>query len=310
MVRMKLTVLMAALVLGAACGVHAADVKKAKPAPVAPLAAATVEGVQLPAWVERGPNGVRQPLAPGAVLGSQDNVLTGPNARLLLRMADGSTVKLGEKARLNFNRAEASVENQETTLRATLNLVVGAFRFTTDAVSKLRTKREVDIKISTVTAGIRGTDVWSAQRPDREIVCLLEGKISVDRVLNSATESVVLDQPMQFYIALKDKPTNPIGTVSAEQIALWTLETEIAKGEVVLRADGQYKVLFVASEDIADAFKAYEDLRTAGYPASIKPVQGKNKHTYQVLVAGLESAVAANALMTRFPSYDKARIVR
>ena len=310
MVPMKLTVLMAALVLGAACGVHAADVKKAKPAPVAPLAAATVEGVQLPAWVERGGSGTRQPLAPGAVLGSQDNVLTGPNARLLLRFADGSTVKLGEKARLNLNRAEASVENNETTLRATLNLVVGAFRFTTDAVSKLRTKREVDIKISTVTAGIRGTDVWGAQRPDREIVCLLEGKISVDRVLNSATESVVLDQPMQFYIALKDKPTNPIGTVSAEQIALWTLETEIAKGEVVLRADGQYKVLFVASEDIADAFKAYEDLRTAGYPASIKPVQGKNKHTYQVLVAGLESAVAANALMTRFPSYDKARIVR
>ena len=104
MVRMKLTVLMAALVLGAACGVHAADVKKAKPAPVAPLAAATVEGVQLPAWVERGPNGVRQPLAPGAVLGSQDNVLTGPNARLLLRMADGSTAVIYDVTQLSGAR--------------------------------------------------------------------------------------------------------------------------------------------------------------------------------------------------------------
>lgn len=310
MVPMKLTVLMAALVLGAACGVQAADAKKAKPVAVAAPAAATVEGVQLPAWVERGGSGVRQPLAPGAVLGSQDSVLTGPNARLLLRMADGSTVKLGEKGRLNLNRAEASVENKETTLRATFNLVVGAFRFTTDAVSKLRSKREVDIKISTVTAGIRGTDVWGAQRPDREIVCLLEGKISVDREFNSTTESVVLDQPLQFYIALKDKPTNPIGVVSAEQIALWALETEIAAGQVVLRADGKYKVLFVASEDIADAFKAYEELRTAGYPASIQPLPGKRKHSYQVLIAGLESEAAANLLMTRFPTYDKARMVR
>lgn len=310
MVPMKLTVLMAALVWGASCGVQAAPAKKGGADPVAAPAAATVEGVQLPAWVERGSSGVRQPLAPGAVLSSQDNVLTGPNARLLLRMADGSTVKLGEKARLNFNRAEASIENNEVTLRAAFNLVVGAFRFTTDAVSKLRSKREVDIKISTVTAGIRGTDVWGAQRPDREIVCLLEGKISVDRELNSATESVVLDQPMQFYIALKDKPTNPIGTVSPEQIALWSLETEIAPEQVVLRADGKYKVLFVASEDIAQAFKAYEELRTAGYPASIQPLQGKRKHTYQVLVAGLESEVAANGLMTRFPAFDKARIVR
>jgi hypothetical protein len=301
---------MAALVWGASGGVQAADAKKAKPVAVAALAAATVEGVQLPAWVERGGSGVRQPLAPGAVLGSQDNVLTGPNARLLLRFADGSTVKLGEKARLNLNRAEASMENNETTLRATFNLVVGAFRFTTDAVSKLRSKREVDIKISTVTAGIRGTDVWGAQRPDREIVCLLEGKISVDRELNNTTESVVLDQPLQFYIALKDKPTNPIGLVSPEQIALWSKETEIVKGEVVLRVDGQYKVLFVASEDISDAFKAYEELRAAGYPASILPVQGKNKHTYQVSIAGLESPVAASALMTRFPAFDKARIVR
>ena len=168
----------------------------------------------------------------------------------------------------------------------------------------------MDIKISTVTAGIRGTDVWSAQRPDREIVCLLEGKISVDRVLNSATESVVLDQPLQFYIALKDKPTNPIGVVSAEQIALWTKETEIAAGQAVLRVDGKYKVVFVTEEHLADAFKVFDELRAAGYPAGIWPVPGPRKHSYQVHVLGLESEVAAKALMAIFPTYDKARVVR
>jgi hypothetical protein len=300
----KQTTLAALLVWGATVGAHAAPVDKPQ------LAAATVEGVQLPAWVQRGNSPSKVPLAPGAVLGSQDNVYTGANARLLLRLADGSTVKLGEKARLNLNRAEATRENDQVTLRAAINLVVGAFRFTTDAVNKLRSKREVDIKISTVTAGIRGTDVWVAQRPDREIVCLLEGNISVDRQLNDASTSLVLDQPMQFYIALKDKPANPVGTVSAEQIGQWTLETDIAAGQVVLRPDGKYKVVFLASEEIIDAFRAYDELRAAGYPASIAPVAGKSRHTYQVQIAGLESEVAATTLMTRFPAYEKARVLR
>ncbi len=303
MVPFKFTVLVTTLALSIALDAHAAPADKAAPA------AATVEGVQLPAWVERASSSSRQPLSPGAVLGSQDNVFTGPNARLLLRLADGSTVKLGEKAQLNLNRAEASRENNEITLRAALNLVVGAFRFTTDTLSKLRSKREVDIKISTVTAGIRGTDVWGAQRPDREIVCLLEGKISIDRELNDAKESLTLDQPLQFYIALKDKPANPVGSVSPDQIRLWSLETEIAADQPVLRVDGNYKVVFVASEQIADAFQAYDELRTAGYPVSIQPVPGKGKHSYQVRVVGLESEAAANALLARFPTYDKARVL-
>jgi hypothetical protein len=144
--------------------------------------------------VERGVNNSRVPLAPGVALGSLDKVVTGDNGRLLLRLADGSTVKLGEKARLNLTQAEATRDNDVTTLQATLNVLVGAFRFTTNAFDKLQNRRTVDIKISTVTAGIRGTDLWGAQRPDREIVCLIEGNITVDRELGSTIESVVLDQ--------------------------------------------------------------------------------------------------------------------
>jgi FecR protein len=273
-------------------------------------AAATVEGVQLPVWVQRGPNGTRQPLAAGTVLGSQDKVLTGDNARLLLRMADGSTVKLGPKAQLNLNYVEASREDDTTVLRAVLNVAVGAFRFTTDAVSKLRTKRDVQIKFSTVTAGIRGTDVWGAQRPDREIVCLLEGNVSINRELEGANDTATLDQPLHFYIALKDKPAAPVAFNTPEQIKIWSAETEIAEGQPVLRADGKYRVVFVVADQLGEAFKTYDELRTAGYPASIQPVPRTGKHGYQVSVAGLESEVAANALKTRFPAYEQAKVVR
>ena len=61
---------------------------------------AVVEGVQLPAWFTR--DGKRQPLAVGTELRSSDEVATGGNSRLLLRLGDGSVVKLGENGRLQL----------------------------------------------------------------------------------------------------------------------------------------------------------------------------------------------------------------
>ncbi len=61
---------------------------------------AIVEGLQLPAWITR--DGKRQPLAVGTELRSSDEVATGGNSRLLLRLGDGSAVKLGENGRLKL----------------------------------------------------------------------------------------------------------------------------------------------------------------------------------------------------------------
>ena len=58
--------------------------------------AAVVEGVQMPAWVERG--GQRQPIVPGMVLQPGDVIQTGPGSRLLVRMSERSLVKLSLSA--------------------------------------------------------------------------------------------------------------------------------------------------------------------------------------------------------------------
>jgi hypothetical protein len=47
-----------------------------------------------------------------------------------------------------------------------------------------------------VTAGIRGTDLWGKSNDARDLVCLLEGKISVGAEGHPA---VTLDQPLDFY---------------------------------------------------------------------------------------------------------------
>ncbi len=56
-----------------------------------------VEGVQMPAWVERA-NGTRDALMPGGALDSKDRVRTGAGARALLQLADRSFVTVGESA--------------------------------------------------------------------------------------------------------------------------------------------------------------------------------------------------------------------
>ena len=37
----------------------------------------------------------------------------------------------------------------------------------------------MSIRVATVTAGIRGTDLWGKSAADRQIVCLIEGRIEV-----------------------------------------------------------------------------------------------------------------------------------
>jgi hypothetical protein len=113
---------------------------------------AVVEAVQYPAWLERG--GIAAPLTPGTVLRAQDRLRTGANARVQLKLAEGSAVKLGENAQFIFDKGE-----ERGIFRATLSVLTGAFRFTTDALRKVQ-KRDVTINVKNVTAGIRGTDLW------------------------------------------------------------------------------------------------------------------------------------------------------
>src|SRR5262245_6562120 len=92
--------------------------------------ALTVEGVVSPAWVERG--GARLPRAVGMRLSDKDRVITGSDSRVLLRMAEGSAVKLGENATVALDAlADKQGADSRKLVTATLDVVRGAFRFTT-----------------------------------------------------------------------------------------------------------------------------------------------------------------------------------
>ena len=247
--------------------------------------AASVEGVQMPAWVERG--GRRTPLLPGMELRAGDQVFTGAGSRAVVRLAEGSIVKLGENGTLRFTQIDRSQE----IFKAALGVLQGAFRFTTELVGQKR-KREVDIRVANVTAGIRGTDLWGRGRKDNEVVCLIEGEIQVGA---DGEAPQTLNQPLQFYRRV-DAKTQPIGLIDVQQLGQWARETEIEDGKGALRAGGRFSVLLASAPDQRAALGLYDELRNAGYAAEILSRKEGEQVVYIVRIRQLASRADAQAL--------------
>jgi len=224
------------------------------------------------------------PLTPGMQLRAGDEVHAGGGSRVVIRLAEGSIVKLGENGRLRFTELSPAKEF----FKAALNVLEGAFRFTTDLVAKNR-RREVSFRVSTVTAGIRGTDLWGRSRPGNEIVCLIEGEVEVTA---DGETPLTMDKPLQFYRRVRGA-TQPVGVVEAKQLEQWQRETDIEAGKGAARAGGRWGVRLATLDDQRTALEYYDRLRNAGYPAEIQPTR---EGIYHVRIRSLASREDAEAL--------------
>ena len=247
--------------------------------------AAIVDAVQMPAWVERA--GKQMPAEPGLELIATDTIRTGAGARVYVKLAEGSTIRVGENARLQLLDL---VPERGGLFRGVLDVLSGAFRFTTEALAKPR-PRDFKLRVSTVTIGIRGTDLWGRSTPQEEIVCLIEGRIEI----GAADEKpVVMDQARQFYEREKGK-TKPLSVISKERLAELAKETDIASGGGAARRGGKWKVTLAQADSKASADALLEKLHAAGFAAQSK-AQGKR---YVVQIAQLPSKAEAEALAAR-----------
>ncbi|MGA9665704.1 MAG: SPOR domain-containing protein [Gallionella sp.] len=283
---------------------------------MAPVYAApdiVVQGIQMPAWLQRGK--ITRPLSVGMALRDGDRLITGADARILLQAADGSAIKLGENASMTISDL-AKERNDKGLFTALLDVAKGAFRFTTAKIARLR-PRDVTVRVAGATVGIRGTDVWGKvggkmdiaamenamgkSLPDTDkqakmefdVVCLIEGKISV---AHANEPPFVMDQPQTFYVMRKDAPPFPVAALAAEQLAKWAAETEIAAGQGAARSGGRWKVQLLTAKSEHDAIAMYDELRAAGYDAHILPLEGGQ---YQLRIAHLPSRTEAEALVRK-----------
>ncbi|MDP2398007.1 MAG: FecR domain-containing protein [Burkholderiales bacterium] len=251
----------------------------------------TVEAVLSPAWVERA-GGAREPLQPGQLLRDGDRVLTGGGARALLRLAEGSAVKLGENARMGVERLSDRGVAAERVVSGTLDVLQGAFRFTTRLFGSPQARRDINIRIVTVTAGIRGTDIWGKSSPERDVVCLIEGRIFVQH----REQAFTMQDPLSFFIAGRDGSRQSVAPVPEAQLKEWAEETEIAPASGASRSDGKLRLTLAAAADEATASALAERLRTGGYPLRLRAYRAAAGLRYELYVDGLSSAEDAAVL--------------
>jgi hypothetical protein len=258
-------------------------------------AAAEVEAVQMPAWLVR--DSQRAALAPGTVLRNGDQVETGAGSRVLLRLGDGSMVKLGESAR--FKLDGTGLARDDAPFSARMWVLAGAFRFTTTDVYGFSGRRQIEVRFPTVTARVTGTDLWGKAGVDREIVALIQGRVSVAR---AGTPPVDLSKPGSVYQALVNAGVLPVEAASEQTLAAYAAETEIAPGQGAASRNGKWRVYAARTTVQEDAQAVYERLLAAGYAAAIQPLQQDGTTVYQVRIPGLLSEADGVALAIRLRS--------
>ena len=245
---------------------------------------AEVEALQMPAWLTRG--GKKQPLEVGAQLKNGDTITTGEGSRVVLKLAEGSTVKLGENARFDLNDMSQAREGNQPVFKANLGVREGAFRFTTSPDDKQRSKRNVDVQFATVTASITGTDLWGKSTADRDIVALVDGEITVKR---KGEAPVAMREAKTVYIAPPDAPPAPVSAITLAQLNAFAQETEMQAGGGGAGRGGTWKVYAARTPSQEEALAVYERLRDAGFAAAVQPAISGGKQIYAVRIAGLLS---------------------
>ena len=241
-----------------------------------------IDSLQLPAWLERG--GLTVAATAGIELFAGDKLRTGGGARMLLLLNEGSAVRLGENAIFMVTNAE----RKSGVFTVAINVIDGAFRFTTRALSRSQ-PRNVSIRVgNNATIGIRGTDVWGRGSANKDIVCLIEGKIDVT---GNNNVTLRLDQPLQFFQSTRSAPPEPVSLLDPKQLAIWAKETDMETGRGATTS-GQWKITIggLVSREAMQATR--RALREAGYP-----VEQQTNNTLAILKMANEAD--AQALATK-----------
>ncbi|TRZ98800.1 MAG: hypothetical protein D4R84_03070 [Rhodocyclaceae bacterium] len=257
--------------------------------PLFAAAPATVEAVQEPAWRDR--DGVTVPLAAGMELKSGDVLRTGQGARAYLMLAEGSRVKLGEAARFTLHTRSLQPERA---FRGALDVLAGAFRFTTGKLWKARS-REVAIRVGTATIGIRGTDLWGRTDNDGDLVALLEGRIEITR----AGQVTELARPMTYFDAPRGR-TGAVKTLDPVVFRTLARQTEILAGDGAARTKGKWRVLAATADSEEGALELYDRIREAGFAGRIRPrAEEGGGWRYELLLGRFSSAAEAEVAAAR-----------
>jgi hypothetical protein len=255
-------------------------------------ATAQVHRLQMPVWIER--LGQRYPLRPGMELQENDVLETGISGRAWIRFSDDSLLKIGSTTRMEIDNLNLE-QGSKGILEGILRLVNGVFRYTA-APSEARNERNLGIRLATMTLGIRGTDLWGRQKKEGGLVCLIEGKISVQP---NDDKSFEMNKALTYANVSKSGKAGAIESVEPEQLHKWAAETELVGGAGLISTAGTWVLNLVSYRKEAAVLAMEQRLQQDGFAVEHSTVKVKGQIFYRLNVPNLESRIEALALAKR-----------
>lgn len=248
----------------------------------------TVHSMNYPAWVIR--NHQTLALIPGSQLRADDLIRTGKKGRVLLKLADGSAIKLGESARFLIESADMNAARDGSILESSFQVLRGAFRFTTAFFAKTSTGHNSNVKIGAITAGVRGTDIWGRSNSEQDLVALIEGAITVDA---DGESTINLDQALTFYVKPRGELPLPLDQIAPDQLELWMNQTELDEAQGIATRGGEWSVVLISLTSRKKVNRALKEFQEKGFAVLRKSVIRNGRTLHRLLLPGFVSIQAA-----------------
>lgn len=250
-----------------------------------------VNAMNYPAWVIR--NHQTLALTPGYQLQNSDLIRTGEKGRVLLQLADGSAIKLGESARFLIESASIDSSQGDSVLMSSLLVLRGAFRFTSSFFNPAALKHELSVTLGAISIGIRDTDIWGRSDLGKDRVALIEGNV----ILSSEGEPEInLDKVSSYVVKLRDQAILPVKQGNADHLNNWTLETELSAARGIATANGEWSIVLLSVNTLNRANRALKKFHQRGFAVKRKSVIRNGRTLHRLLLPGFKSIDdAANA---------------
>lgn len=238
-----------------------------------------VEGVRMPIWVEQ--DGVSSPLAPGARLRTTDVVTTGEGGRLLLKLDDGSLVRLGENAQLVLDDLKSRKDMLDDAHIA-LSVKKGSFRLKTGGLKKNQA-RVVNITLGRLGVSGQRMDVWGRVADERDLLVLVaKGRVEVE---HNSGKQVTLSRAKTFVDAPEEGSMSNAEKVASGDYRSWIAQTGLQTGRGVATRKGRWKVDLGTFRERAEAESVIQQVEKEGYAVTLLPsnIQGKTYWRPQII---------------------------
>ncbi len=183
--------------------------------------AGVVASTQDQVWIERGGN--KLPASTGMTVEGGDKVATGANSRLLIKLKEGSDLRLGPDASMSVGDIFLPDDTGGYFI-GSFNLSQGAVRFSTTAESE-SFQREIELRVGDVSAGVQTTDLWGRATPEGDTLVLVDGTV---KILSGKGEPVELLKSGSVFYKPKGGSPAPVTMADRAQLTQWLAETDTA----------------------------------------------------------------------------------